>query len=51
VRDKKERLKGVYFNAGCQIQMPSKFGQDSVKARNLWELSKKAVEGHLGLNL
>lgn len=50
VRDKK-KLKGEYSNAGCQIQMLSKFGQDSVKVRNSWELSEKAVEGHLSLNL
>ena len=31
--------------------MLSKFGQDSVKVRNSWELSEKAVEGHLSLNL
>ena len=46
VRDEKEKLKGGYFNVGCQIQKPSEFGQSLVKASNLWELSEKSVEGY-----
>jgi hypothetical protein len=47
VSDGKETMKGGYFNVGCQLQMPSKAAQDAVKARSLWELSEKAVEGYL----
>jgi hypothetical protein len=47
VREGRESLKGGYFDAKCQRQMPSKFGQDPIKARNLWVLSEKAVEGYL----